>query len=113
MPVSPDSSPYQAAVRYDVAAHASQIARRHFGAAFLFLQSDHDAGYRSEPATTVADRLEAAASKYGTEQDIRAVIVPDADHYVLDPSRAKDVKGQAAESFARRLIKVGGGNVNS
>jgi hypothetical protein len=94
----------QAAVRYDVAAQAAQIARRHVGAAFLFLQADHDTGYRSAPVAAVADRLKAAASKYGTEQDIQAVVVPDADHYVLDPSRTMDIKGQAAESLARGLI---------
>jgi predicted esterase len=94
----------QAAVRYDVAAQASQIARRHFGAAFLFLQSDHDAGYDSAPSAAAAERLKAPASKYRTEEDIRAVVVPDADHYVLDPSRPKDLKGQAAESLARSLI---------
>ena len=31
-------------------------------------------------------------------------IVPDSDHYLLDSSRPKDLKGQAAEATARTLI---------
>jgi predicted esterase len=93
-----------AAIRYDVGAHASQIARQHSGTAFLFVQSAHDAGYSSSPANSVAVHLKAAASRYTPEPDIRAVIVPDSDHYVLDPSRPKDSKGRAAEAMARTLI---------
>jgi predicted esterase len=93
-----------AAIRYDVAAHASQIARQHSGTAFLFLQSDHDAGYSSAPASTVAVDLKAAASRYTPEPDIGAVVVADSDHYVLDSSRPKDPKGKAAEATARTLI---------
>jgi predicted esterase len=94
----------QAAVRYDVAAHAPQIARRHVGTAFLFLQSEQDTGYRPEPAALLADRLKEAASKYASKQDIEAVVIPDAGHTVLDPGRSMDPKGQAAESLARRWI---------
>jgi hypothetical protein len=94
----------RAAIRYDVGAHASQIARQHSGTAFLFVQSDHDAGYSSASANSVAVDLKAAASRYTPEPDIGAVVVPDSDHYVLDSSRPKDLKGQAAEATARALI---------
>ena len=94
----------RAAIRYDVGAHAPQIARLHSGTAFLFVQSDHDAGYSSAPASSVAVHLKAAASRYTPEPDIGAVIVPESDHYVLDSSRPKDLRGKAAEATARTLI---------
>jgi hypothetical protein len=94
----------QAAIRYDVGAHASQIARRHRGTAFLFVQSDHDAGYSSASASSVAVHLKAAASRYTPEPDIGAIVVPDSDHYVLDSSRPKDLQGRAAEVTARTLV---------
>jgi predicted esterase len=93
-----------AAIRYDIGAHASQIAREHGGAAFLFVQSDHDAGYSSASANSVAVHLKAAAARYAPKPDIGAVVVPDSDHYVLDPTLPKDVKGKAAEATARTLI---------
>jgi predicted esterase len=93
-----------AAIRYDIGAHASQIAREHGGTAFLFVQSDHDAGYSSAWANSVAVHLKAAAARYTPEPDIRAVVVPDSDHYVLDPTLPKDPKGKAAEATARTLI---------
>jgi predicted esterase len=93
-----------AAIRYDVGAHASQIARQHRGTAFLFVQSDHDAGYSSAEANSVAMNLKAAASRYTPEPDIGAVIVPNSDHYVLDSIRPKDPKAKAAEATARTLV---------
>ena len=93
-----------AAVRYDIEAHALQIARQHRGAAFLFVQSDHDAGYSSDTGNSVAVHLKAAASRYDPEADIGAVVVPDSDHYVLDSSAPKDLKGKEAEAAARMLI---------
>jgi predicted esterase len=93
-----------AAARYDIGAHASQIARGQRGSAFLFVQSDHDAGYSSDSANAVARQLKEAAFKYTREADIGAVIVPESDHYVLDASRPKDPKAKAAEATARTLI---------
>jgi hypothetical protein len=43
------------------------------------------------------------ASRYTPEPDIGAVVIPDSDHYVLDSSLPKDLKGNATEAAVRTL----------
>ena len=73
-----------ASTHYNVEKSAVRIARLNPKAAFLFLQSERDAGFSVAPAQSAAAALRSAASRIDPEPDISAIVLPGAGHYVLE-----------------------------
>jgi predicted esterase len=84
-----------ASAHYDIEKSAMRIAQLNPKAAFLILQSEHD-GFSFVAAQSAATALKNAASRYGPEPDISAVILPGADHYVLDGAESTTAKPNGA-----------------
>ena len=77
-----------ASAHYDIEKSAQRIVKLNPKAAFLLLQSEHDAGFATTAAQSAAMALANAASLSRPEPDISAKVLPNSDHYVLTGSES-------------------------
>ena len=82
----------EASRHFDIERDAERILESNPKLAILILQSELDAGPTVQAAHTAALALKGAALPYDPEPDIRAKMLPGADHYVLAGPEAAATK---------------------
>jgi predicted esterase len=73
----------EASRHYDIERDAERILESNPRLALLILQSELDAGPTVQAAHSAASALKSAALRYNPDPDIRAKMLPGADHHVL------------------------------
>ena len=93
-----------ASAHYDIEKSAARITALNPQAAFLLLQSDHDAGFSVTPAQSTAAALKNAASRYRSDPDISARVLADSDHYALTGSQSAEVTAMIVDWLSQHAL---------